>query len=267
VGEAAALYARLVAARVRSQLQYRTSFVLEIVGVVLITFLDFLAILVIFDNVPQLAGWSVQEVALLYGISGLAFALADLAVGHLDLMPQLIREGNFDLVLIRPRGSLFQVLASDFRLRQLGRIVQASAVLAYAVTALEVNWTAQRIGVLVGAVLSGAAIFCAVWVAAITIVFWAVEGRESVEVFTGAGNFVSQYPIDVYGAWLRRFFVFVVPAAFVAYFPALFILDKPDPFGAPEWVSFLSPAVALVAAVVAGYVWRFAVRHYRSAGG
>jgi len=55
--------------------------------------------------------------------------------------------------------------------------------------------------------------------------------------------------------------------AFVAYFPALTILDKPDPLGAPDWVPFASPAVALVAAVVAGYMWRFAVRHYRSAGG
>jgi ABC-2 type transport system permease protein len=121
--------------------------------------------------------------------------------------------------------------------------------------------------VLVGAVLSGAAIFAAVWVAAICIVFWAVEGRETVSAFTDAGNFLSQYPIDVYGTWLRRFFVFIVPMAFVAYFPAVFVLDKEDPLGAPEWVSFLSPGVALAAAVAAAFLWRFAVRHYRSAGG
>ena len=119
------LYARLVSARVRVQWQYRTSFVLDFVGVFLVTFLDFLAILVIFHNVPQLGGWTVQEVALLYGISGLAVALAGLAVGQLDLLSQLIRDGNFDLVLIRPRRSLLQVLASDFHLRRLGRVAQA----------------------------------------------------------------------------------------------------------------------------------------------
>jgi len=267
VAEPFVLYARLVAARIRAQWQYRTSFALDVVGVFFVSFLDFMAILVIFRNVPQLGGWSVQEVALLYGISGVAFSLAELAVGHLDLLSQLIRDGNFDLVLIRPRGSLLQVIASDFRLRQVGRLLQAATVLVYAVVAVDVEWTAGRVTMLVVAVLAGAAIFAAIWVAGITIVFWAVEGREAVNSFTDGGNFLSEYPIDVYANWLQRFVTFVVPMAFVAYFPALSILDKPDPLGVPDWVPFASPAVALVAALVAGYVWRFAVRHYRSAGG
>ena len=72
------LYRRLVGARVRSQLQYRASFALDALGMFLITFLDFGAILVIFSNVPELGGWSVAEVALLYGIGGIAFALTDM---------------------------------------------------------------------------------------------------------------------------------------------------------------------------------------------
>ena len=84
---------------------------------------------------------------------------------------------------------------------------------------------------------------------------------------TDAGGFLSQYPIDVYASWFQRLVTVVVPVAFVAYYPALYILDKPDPLGAPTWVSFASPAVALVAGFVAGGVWRFALRHYRSAGG
>jgi viologen exporter family transport system permease protein len=267
VADALVLYLRLVSARVRAQWQYRTSFALDVVGVFLVTFLDFAAILVIFDNVPQLEGWSVQEVALLYGIAGVGFALAELAVGHLDLLSQLIRDGNFDLVLVRPRGSLLQVIASDFRLRQVGRLLQSATVLVYALVVVDVDWTADRVAAVVVAVLAGAAIFCAVWVAGITIVFWAVEGRESANSFTDGGNFLSQYPIDVYATWLQRFVTFVIPMAFVAYFPATYVLDKPDPLGAPDWVPFASPAVALIAAVAAGYVWRHAVRHYRSAGG
>lgn len=267
MADALALYVRLVSARVRAQWQYRTSFALDVVGVFLVTFLDFAAILVIFDNVPRLEGWSVQEVALLYGIAGVGFALAELAVGHLDLLSQLIRDGNFDLVLVRPRGSLLQVIASDFRLRQVGRLLQSTTVLIYASVAVDVDWTPDRIAAVVVAVLAGAAIFCAVWVAGITIVFWAVEGRESANSFTDGGNFLSQYPIDVYATWLQRFVTFVVPMAFVAYFPATSILDKPDPLGAPEWVPFASPAVAVVAAAAAGCIWRHAVRHYRSAGG
>ena len=66
---------RLVAARIRAQLQYRASFAMETFGTLLVSFIDFVAILVIFANVPQLGSWSMPEVALLYGISGLAFAI------------------------------------------------------------------------------------------------------------------------------------------------------------------------------------------------
>ena len=78
---------------------------------------------------------------------------------------------------------------------------------------------------------------------------------------------MAQYPIDIYSAWLRRFLAYIVPLAFVCYFPALYVLGKEDPLGLPRFLDFASPAVAVAAVCVAGLVWRFAVRHYRSAGG
>jgi ABC-2 type transport system permease protein len=267
VADTAALYLRLIAARARSQFQYRTSFALDFVGVFVVSFLDFAAILIIFENVPQLGGWSVEQVALLYGISGLAFSLTDLAIGDLELLMVQIRDGSFDLVLIRPRGTLFQVVTSEFQIRRLGRIAQAAAVLVYAVVRLDVQWTVGRALVLPLAIVSAAVIFGAIWVAATCIVFWSVEGRETANTFTHGGAFFSQYPINIYESWLRGLLAFVIPMAFVAYFPALYILDKADPLGTPRWVGLCSPAVAIAASVVAGFVWRFAVRHYRSAGG
>jgi len=121
VVDALVLYGRLIGAQVRSQLQYRVSFTLDLLGAFLISFLDFLAVLVIFHNVPHLAGWSVREVAFLYAASSISFAATDLAIGHLDLFPQKIRDGSFDVLLVRPRGTLFQVISSDFALRGWGR--------------------------------------------------------------------------------------------------------------------------------------------------
>lgn len=265
--DGALLYGRLVSARVRAQLQYRTSFALDVIGNFFISFLDFAAILVIFSNVPQLGGWSVAEVALLYGISNLAFALTDFAVGELDHFPQQIRSGTFDQILIRPRGTLFQVVTSNFQLRRLGKALQAVLILGYALTELPIEWTADRLLVLALAVPAGTVIFCSVWVAAICIVFWAVDGREAASAFTYGGQFFTQFPINIYDRWLRRFLAYAVPLAFVAYFPALYILGKPDPLGLPSWLGLVSPLVALAAAVAAGAVWGGAVRHYRSAGG
>jgi ABC-2 type transport system permease protein len=261
------VWRRLVGAQIRSQLQYRTSFALDLVGAFLISFIDFLAVLVIFHNVHRLGAWSVREVALLYAFSSISFALTDLTIGHLDLFPQLVRDGNFDILLVRPRGTLFQVIASDFQLRRLGKAIQGVLVLVYSLAALQIDWTVGRVVMLVVMVPAAIVIFSSVWVIGACLAFWTTDGGEFTNAFTYGGNFLAQYPVDILSAWLRRLLAYVVPLAFVCYFPALYILDKPDPLGLPRIVEFASPAVAGVAACVAGFVWRFAVRHYRSAGG
>jgi ABC-2 type transport system permease protein len=77
---------------------------------------------------------------------------------------------------------------------------------------------------------------------------------------------LTQYPMHIYGAWLRRLFIFVIPLAFVNYFPALYILNKPDALGAPAFVRFLAPLVAAAVALFAAWFWQLGVRHYRSTG-
>jgi viologen exporter family transport system permease protein len=266
VADALAVYVRLVGAQVRSQLQYRASFALDLAGAFLISFVDFAAVLIIFDNVPQLDGWTLHEVAFLYGASSIAFAVVDVVIGHLDLFPRMIREGTFDALLIRPRGTLLQVVASDFSLRKLGKLAQATFVLAYALAGLDVDWDPGRIAMTGVMVIAGALIFGAIWVAGATIAFWTIDAGEFTNAFTYGGNFLTQYPISIYGEWVRRIFAYLVPTAFVCYFPALYILDKPDPLGLPTALQFASPLVALAAAVVAGFIWRSAVRRYRSVG-
>jgi ABC-2 type transport system permease protein len=77
---------------------------------------------------------------------------------------------------------------------------------------------------------------------------------------------MTSYPLNIYAGWLRRLLAFVVPLAFVNYFPALYILRQPDPLDAPAFLRFASPVVAAVSVLVAREVWMFGVRHYRSTG-
>jgi ABC-2 type transport system permease protein len=267
VVDALRVYRHLIGAQVRSQLAYRVSFALDVVGTSLIAFLDFVAVLVLFHNVPRLAGWSVHEVAFLYATSAVAFAFADLVAGHLDTLGQRLRTGNFDVLLVRPRGTLFQLVGSDLSLRQVGRALQGAAVLAFAVSGLDVEWDAGRVVMLAVMLPAGFVIFTSVWIASICVVFWTIEGREFTSAFTYGGQFLAQYPVDIYSAWLRRFLAYLIPMAFVSYFPALYVLGKHDPLGLPRLLQFSSPLVAVAAAVTAGFLWRASVRRYRSAGG
>lgn len=261
-----ALYVRLVSAQLRSQMQYKVSFLLALIGSFLSCITEFGVVLVLFNRIELLAGWALAEVALLYGLSGTCFAVAELFAAALDNFQVYIVRGTFDRVLVRPRGALFQVIAEDFALRRLGRIAQAVLVLIIAIGLLDVSWTLDKILVLALALLSGTIIYFAIFVLGATFCFWTVQAKEVTHVFTYGGDGVASYPLDIYRGSVRRFFTFVVPLAFVNYEPALFVLGRPDPLGLPDAVRLLSPVAALAMAGVARYGWQFGVRHYQSTG-
>lgn len=264
--EAFAIYRKLAGARLRSDLQYRTSFVLFFISQFAITFLDFVAIAIIFGRIPRMAGWSLAEVAFLYGASGVSFGLADMFVSQVELLPERVLDGTFDVALIRPVGSLLQLVAEDFALRRMGKVLQATVILVGALTQVHVHWTIGRAAMVPVMLVAGTVIFSALWVATGALSFWLLDAREVSNSITYGGNYLSEYPVQIYGVWLRRFVVFVTGVAFVNFFPALYVLGKPDTLGLPALVRFLSPLVAVAAAVAAGLFWRVAVRHYRSTG-
>jgi len=264
--ELAHIYRVMAGARIRADWQYRFSFFGYTFTQGLITVLDFLQIAVIFGQVDSLGDWSIAEVAFLYGTSAVAFHLADVFVSQVERASQRIRLGTFDSLLIRPLGTMFQLCADDFAFRRCGKLVQASAVLVYAIVALELDWTLGRLIAFAVMLVAGVAIFSAIWVISASLSFWLIEASELMNSFTYGSSFATQYPLHIMGTWLRRLLTFVVPAAFVNYYPSLYILGRTDPFGGPGWVRFASPAVALVLVLVARAAWANAVRHYRSTG-
>ena len=266
LGEGLSLYARLVGAQARSQMQFRASFLLQALGQALATLVDLIALVLLFQRFPNLAGWSLGEVTFLYALGGIAFALSDMLCGGFDMLGPAIQTGTFDRVLTRPAGVFLQTLGSDFALRRLGRVAQAVVALALALSLIEVDWTALKLLVALAALVSGVVIFTAIWVIGAAVTFWTVQTSEVTNVFTYGGSELVAHPINIYADWLRRFFTFVVPLAFVSYLPALYILDRPDPLGLPRALQLCSPLVAVVFFLVARAAWALGVRHYQSTG-
>ncbi len=261
------LYLRLVGAHVRSALEYPASFAIGVATNLVLTALEVVAIMAVFSNVDQLAGWRVEEVVLLYGLGQTAFYLADVMVGHLDDLPVLVRTGALDVLLLRPRRLLFQVVAGDLDLRHVGSVVQGLVMLVIGLTVAPIVGGPVEVAarVVVG-VIGAVVIYAAIWVATVSITFWLVDSREVSAAFTYGGRSMSMYPLGVYGDWLQRYARFVVPLAFTAYYPALGLLGRDDPLGGPAALAWAGPAVGALALLVAGLVWRAGVRAYRSTG-
>lgn len=261
------LYFRLIGARIRAQMQYKVSFWLELIGFAMTTALEFAVVAILFRRFSAVDGWSMPEVALLYGLTSGALGTAEMIGRGFDSpFEQMMQTGTFDKVLARPLGAFFQVLTSEFQLRRLGRVSQATAVLVYGLNQLPISWTPANILLLALTFASGVMLYLSLMVISATICFWTIRTPEVVNIFTFGGDFMLSYPMSIYSEWIRGLFLFVVPLMFVNYPTALVLLGRTDPHGLPAQIAWLAPVVASLFFSVALSFWRVGLSKYASTG-
>jgi ABC-2 type transport system permease protein len=261
-------YFRLITLQIRAQLQYRLAFLLDLLATGLITAVEFGSLALIFQRFKHIAGWSLGEVAFLYGMVTVAFGAMDILFSGFDPgdFGQKVRRGSFDQLLLRPLNITLQVLGSSFVIRRLGKVIQGVIILGLALMLLELQWTLLKLIYLPVVLVSLIGFFGGLFIIGSTITFWTVESIEVVNIFTYGGSEMMSYPMHIYQDWLRRFFTFVIPAIFLNYYPALFFLDKVDPFNMPPFAPFLAPLAGLGVLGAALLFWHFGIRHYQSTG-
>ncbi|MBE9473362.1 MAG: ABC-2 family transporter protein [Chloroflexi bacterium] len=262
------IYRHLISVNIRGQMQYRVSFLFDVLATALITALSFGSIALILQRFNNIAGWTVYELAFLFGMAETAFGTMDIIFSGFDppYFGRRVRLGTFDQMLLRPVNLVVQVLGSQFILRRFGRIIQGSIILLISLTHLEIQWTAVKILMLPVVFISLVIFFGGLFIIGATLSFWTVESLEVVNIFTYGGTELMQYPMEIYPNLIRTFFTYILPAIFLLYYPTLYILDKPDPLGMPPFSPFLAPFVAVAVFIVAFAFWNYGLRFYQSTG-
>lgn len=268
MGAALNVYLRLIAAQLRSQMQYRASFLTDLLTTGVITALEFGSLALVLERFEHIGGWTLGEVALLYGMVEFSFGVMDLLFSGFDPpnFGRQVRRGGFDQLLLRPANVTLQVLGSEFELRRLGKIALGAGIFAAGVRLARIHWTVGKVVYLPWVFLGMVCFFGGLFILGATITFWTVESIEVVNIFTYGTSMMISYPMHIYQEWLRRFFTYLLPAIFLNYYPALYFLDKPDPFGFPAFAPFLAPLAGGAVLLAALAFWRFGIRRYQSTG-
>jgi ABC-2 type transport system permease protein len=266
IGESLRLYCRYIDVSFRGQMQYRASFLMRSFGHFLVTGTEFLGFVALFQRFGQIQGWTLSHMGLFYGIISIAFAATEAVWRGFDIFPNLIRSGDFDRILLRPRSAAFQVLGYDFQLMRIGRFTQALIVLIWSAARLDIHWTLPKVTLILAAIAGGICLFSGLFVLQATLCFWTTESLEIVNCATYGGVETAQFPVTIYRPWFRAIFTFVIPLATVNYFPLHAVLDLSDPLGSNRLFQWLSPMAGAVFLLVSLQCWRFGVRRYTSTG-
>lgn len=257
---------KIAGIRIRGQMAYRSSFWMQIVSNFLVNSAEVLALFAMFYQFDTMGGWTFGEVALLHGMSMIAFAIGDMLTIGMDNVAPQIRSGEFDRVLTRPLGSWMNAATSEVSIRHAGQLMQGVLVLGFALASADIAWSIDKVLLLIGAMVMGVALFMALFTVEAILSFWTVNGVEAINAFTYGGSDLVQFPLHIFNRTLRFLFLFVIPAGFISYYPALYLLDKPDPLGMPGWFLLLGPVITTVFCLVVAWGWQQGIRHYRSTG-
>ena len=264
---AAVLLSRYLSISLRGQLQYRTSFLMAALGNFLNSLIELAGIWMLFDRFGNLSGWSFAEIALFYGTVNCTYAVAELLATGFDQFGTLyVKTGDFDRLLLRPRGTVLQLAGHELSLRRLGRLLPGLVVIVAAWTALDLPLEVDRVGLLTLAVAGGVAFFFALLVLQATMCFWTTESLELMNILTYGGVETASYPLPIYHRLFQRFFTYVVPLASVGYFPLVAVLGVDDPLGTSRLFQVSAPLAGFAFLAVAIGIWHFGVQRYTSTG-
>lgn len=259
---------RTTAVNIRGRLEYPGDFAFEIVFGVLwqTSTLAFAAVLLLrFDG---LGDFPAGGVLLIVGIRLTSHGIFTMVFGNLsDALLELVEEGRVEGFFLRPMSVLTQILISRFNVNAFGDFSVGVTVCALAAASAPVDWNVLTVPYLAAAVAGGVFLEAAVQLPLAALLlrspFAHGVGKWIDDVMATIGN----YPLSILPAALRAVFTFVLPLAFVAYFPVLVLLGRVPGHGPGSWLAAWSPVVCVLLFLLSKRVWNRSLRHYRSTGG
>ena len=245
----------------KSMLEYKKSFIMGFISQFFIVFSYYFIIIALFDKFDNIKGFTKYEVLLCFGIIQFGFSMVETFARGIDTFENLIIRGEFDRLLLRPKNILLQVLCSDFDLIKISRILQALIILAIAIIKLNINFTISKIITLILMLISSTVIFFSIFLLMASYCFITVQGLEVKNLFTDGGKHMAQYPISIFNKHFIFIFTFLIPYAFVNYYPLLYLLGKNK-----NILYMLSPIIVFLYLIPAIISFKWGIKKYTSVG-
>jgi len=255
------LFLKYLRIHVRSIAEYKASFLLALTGQLTEAVFVLVSIKFLFMRFGSVSGFTMNEVLICYATVLMSFSLAETVFRGFDHFPAMIKSGEFDRVLTRPRNAIFQVLGMKINIARAGRLIQGLAVMIYILSSSAIPWDFGKIALLIFMVVAGFIYFAGLFIVYAAISIFTIEGLEFMNVLTDGGRSFGAYPASIYGQYYLKFFTYVIPFACFQYYPFLYILGRSD-----NILYAILPVFCFIFIIPCILFWKFSVHKYHSTG-
>lgn len=242
------------------RMTYRSDFWVEVITDFLFQFVNLVFILVVFEHIPLLAGWSRAEMIFVYGYFLIPYAVFSCFFNLWNFADRYIIKGEMDRVLTRPKHNLFQIMLENMDPPALFGVITGGAVMVWAGKELAVEWGVVDYAVLVLFIIGSTMIYGGIYTALASIGFYADSKTGILPLMWNIQNY-GRYPVNIYNKIIRLVLTWLLPFAFVGFYPAVYFLRPAD-----SWMPWLTPVVGVIVLGAGLMAWNQGVRRYRGAG-
>jgi len=240
LGEYLRLYFLIEALYIKGRMQYRLDFIISSIGMFVSSLATLGIFWVIFDNVPDIAGWTLMEMVFIYAFYMIAISPMQILFDHAWQLRFHVQQGSFIKYYFRPLNMMFYYMSEMFDIKGLTQLAAGIILLIYASVQLNIDWTLARLALLLMTVFSAALVQISIIVAASCATFWVMDSYPVLGLAWKLREF-SPYPMTIFDGAFRFTFTYLIPIGFVAFYPSQLFLR-------PEEVSpliYFSPIIGM----------------------
>jgi ABC-2 type transport system permease protein len=243
-----------------SRIAYRADFFFSAVMILISELMIPFITLLVYKTGASFPGWSMNEVLLLQGIFLLSRGSANLLFfGLVWNTLNRVREGTYDILLIKPSSTLFLSIATNFEPDSIGIVISGLLVSLFSLTGLPALNIMNIFAFSLLFLLSLIIMFSFALVMAGSAFKW-VGNSRIYEIFDSIASF-GNFPRSIFSKAFQTVISYVVPIAAIGFLPASVLLGK-DTDGIPQTV-----LVCIAFLFLSLGFWKLMLTKYTSAGG
>lgn len=204
---------------------YRVNFLLSMLMTLMANILFPLVTIVIYGNGASFPDWSFWEVILIQAVytiaSGMSLTFFEgvtwATMGH-------IREGSFEVVLLKPLSPLFFLTSTNIRIEGIGVVVGGIVMMVLALCNLGGAEIGQWLQFIV-LFITGTGVLSGLFLIMAAISFKWVGNSRIPEIFESVKTF-GKYPLTIFPKGVQSLVTFLIPVGMVGFFPASALLGR-----------------------------------------
>lgn len=258
------LYKALISQFFKTVMQSKIDFLMGLFGFFFTQIAGILFLYLVFEQIPDLQGWTLEQLIFIYGFAQLPRGIDHLLTDNIWMVAwRLVINGDFDRYMLRPMNIFFQVIAEKLQPDALGELLVGMILVVYSVMKGVVVLDVVHVLLFSVSVFAGALIYTSIKLLFASLSFWIKRSGPFLQLAYEMAEF-AKYPTEIYAKALRFVITWVIPFAFVAYLPAGYFLGAGS--GNHMGVIFIECGIAAVFWLIAYGVFRKGITIYESAG-